>query len=90
LVDNIPPFSSEELVVTPGNADKRDSAKVTGNALDNDFLSLSINPETGAIASLKWKKNGIELVDAARGGWMSISMCQAPIHEKHRGSRTCM
>jgi len=38
LVDNIPPFSSEELVVTPGNPDRRGSAKVTGNALDNDFL----------------------------------------------------
>jgi len=68
LVDNIPPFSSEELVVTPGNADKRDSAKITGNALDNDFLSLSINPQTGVTASLKSKKNGVELVDAARGG----------------------
>jgi alpha-mannosidase len=68
LVDNIPPFSSEELVVTPGKAERRDFAKVTGNALDNDFLSLSINPQTGAIASLKWKKNGVELVDAARGG----------------------
>jgi alpha-mannosidase len=66
LVDNIPPFSSEELVVTPGNAGRGDSAKVTGNALDNDFLSLSINPQTGAIASLK--RTGVELVDAARGG----------------------
>jgi len=66
LVDNIPPFSCAELVVTPGNAGRGDSAKVTGNALDNDFLSLSINPQTGAIASLK--KNGVELVDAARGG----------------------
>ena len=68
LVNNIAPFSSEELVVAPGNADRRDSAKITGNALENDFLSLSINPQTGAIASLKWKKNGVELVDAARGG----------------------
>jgi alpha-mannosidase len=66
LVDNIPPFSCEELVVTSGNAGRGDSAKVTGIALDNDFLSLSINPQTGAIASLK--KNGVELVDAARGG----------------------
>jgi alpha-mannosidase len=66
LVDNIPPFSSEELVVTPGNAGRGDSAKVTGMALDNDFLSLLINPQTGAIASLK--KNGVELVDAAHGG----------------------
>src|ERR1700733_298535 len=55
LVDNIPPFSSDELVVTPGNAGRGDSAKVTGNALDNDFLSLSINPQTGEIPSLKEK-----------------------------------
>jgi alpha-mannosidase len=68
LVDNIPPFSSEELAVTAGKADSRDSAKVTGNTLENDFLSLSINPQTGTIASLKWKKDGVELVDAARGG----------------------
>jgi alpha-mannosidase len=66
LVDNIPPFSSEELEVTPGKAGSGDSAKVTGMALDNDFLSLAINPQTGAIASLK--RNGVELVDAARGG----------------------
>jgi alpha-mannosidase len=66
LVDNIPPYSSEELEVTPGNARRGDSAKVTGNALNNDFLSLSINPQSGAIASLK--KNGVELVDPARGG----------------------
>jgi len=68
LVDNIPPFSSEELVVAAGKPDSRDSAKVTGNALENDFLSLSINPQTGTIASLKWKKNEVQLVDAARGG----------------------
>jgi alpha-mannosidase len=68
LVDNIPPFSSEELVVTPGNAGQYESATVTGHALENDFLSLSLNPQTGTIASLKWKKNGVELVDAARGG----------------------
>jgi alpha-mannosidase len=68
LVDNIPPFSSEELVATAGKADNRDSAKVTGNALENDFLSLAINPQTGTITSLKWKKNEVELVDAASGG----------------------
>jgi len=68
LVEHIPPFASEELVVTHGSADRHDPAKVTGNALDNDFLSLSINPQTGVIASLKWKKNEVELVDAARGG----------------------
>ena len=68
LVANIPPFSSEELVVAPGNADRGDSAQVTGNALGNDSLSLAINPQTGAVASLKWKKNGVELVDPSRGG----------------------
>ena len=68
LVDNIPPFSSEELVVTPGNTDSVDSAKATGNALETDSLSLSINPQTGAVASLKWKKKGVELVDASRDG----------------------
>ena len=68
LVDNIPPFSSEGIVITHGNAERRDSAKVRGNALENDFLSLLINSQTGAIASLRWKKNGVELVHAAYGG----------------------
>src|SRR5262249_28754754 len=46
LVENIRPFSSEELTVTAGNPDIHDihdSARVAGNALENDFLSLSIN-----------------------------------------------
>jgi len=68
LIDHIPPFSSEELAVIRGDADSHNPAKITGNALENDSLSLSINPQTGAIASLKSKKYGVELVDATRGG----------------------
>jgi alpha-mannosidase len=85
LIDNIPPFSSEELVVRPGNADRGHSANVEGSVLDNDFLSLSVSPQTGAIDSLKWKKNGVELADAARGGLDQYIYVPGTDSQKARG-----
>ena len=68
LVKNIPPFSAETLTVGEGNSDVHDAAKIEGNVLENDFVSVSINPNAGTITSLKSKKNGLEFVDLVRGG----------------------
>ncbi len=68
LVEKIPPFSSERLVVSSGKAGAGEGAKAEGNRIENDFISLKVDPQTGALASLKWKKSGVELADAASGG----------------------
>jgi hypothetical protein len=67
LAENIPPFSSKRLFVEKGEAYSKSGVKVQRDTLENDFLILSVNPQTGAIDSLKWKKNGVELVDGTRG-----------------------
>ncbi|MGA2857313.1 MAG: glycoside hydrolase family 38 C-terminal domain-containing protein [Candidatus Sulfotelmatobacter sp.] len=67
LVEDVSPFSARRFSVEKGTAFAKSGAKVQGNRLENDFLALSVNPQTGAIDSLKWKKNGIQLADATRG-----------------------
>ncbi|MGC1649202.1 MAG: glycoside hydrolase family 38 C-terminal domain-containing protein [Candidatus Sulfotelmatobacter sp.] len=68
LVENIPPFSADRLFVTQGEAYSTSSGvQAQGNSLENTFLELSVGPQTGAIDALKWKKNGIQLVDGTRG-----------------------
>jgi alpha-mannosidase len=71
LAENIPPFAAKRLFVEKGKACARSGAKVQGNTLENDFLALSVNSQTGAIDSLKWKKNGAQLVDATRGAGLN-------------------
>ena len=66
LVENVPPFSAKQLLVEKGQAYSRSGASIDAHALQNDFLALTINPKTGAIDSLKSKKNGFQLVDSAR------------------------
>jgi hypothetical protein len=67
-VENIPPFSADRLFVTQGEAySTSGGVQAQGNSLENTFLELSVGPQTGAIDALKWKKNGIQLVDGTRG-----------------------
>jgi len=67
LAENIPPFSAARFSVEKGTAFAKKGAKVQGNTLENDFLVLSVNPRTGAIDSLRRKKNGVQLADRTRG-----------------------
>ncbi|MGO9086629.1 MAG: glycoside hydrolase family 38 C-terminal domain-containing protein [Candidatus Sulfotelmatobacter sp.] len=71
LVENISPFSAKRLFVEKGEAYSKSGAEVRENTLENDFLVLSVNPQTGSIASLKWKTNGVELVDGTRGAGLN-------------------
>src|SRR5579862_2262541 len=64
LMENVPPFSAKRLIVGKGEPYSRPGASVEGNALQNEFLAVTVNPRTGAIDSLK-SKNGIQLVDAS-------------------------
>jgi len=71
LVENIAPFSAKGLMVEEGDAFSRSAAKVQQDALENDFISLSVNPQTGAVDTLKCKKNGMQFVDGTRGAGLN-------------------
>ncbi|MGA8865820.1 MAG: glycoside hydrolase family 38 C-terminal domain-containing protein [Candidatus Sulfotelmatobacter sp.] len=71
LVENVPPFSAQRLLVEKGTSYSRSKAKALGNALENDFIEASIDPQTGAIDNLKWKTNGVQLVDKTRGAGLN-------------------
>ena len=67
LVENVSPFSAKRLFVEKGQAFSRSAAKIRAksqaNSIENDFLAVSVNPQSGAIDSLTWKEKGIQLVD---------------------------
>jgi hypothetical protein len=67
LAGNIQPFSARRFSVEKGTAFAKSGTKAQGDTLENEFLALSVNPQTGAIDSLRWKKNGVELADVTRG-----------------------
>jgi alpha-mannosidase len=71
LAENIPPFSARRLSVEKGTAYTRSGLRVHGDALENDFIALSVNPQTGAIDSLKWKGNGVQLADRTQGAGLN-------------------
>ena len=66
LVENVLPFSAQRLFVEKGQAFSRNAAKIRPNALENDFIALSVNSQSGAIDALTWKEKGVQLVDHAR------------------------
>ena len=68
LVKDISPFSSRTFLVHPSEQSAAETVRVGPNSLENEFLAVSVNPETGAIESLKVKSNGRELADRTHGG----------------------
>ena len=66
LVENVPPFAAKRLLLEKGQAFTRGAAKIQGNSMENDFLSVSVNPQNGAIDSLTWKEKGVQLVNHAQ------------------------
>ena len=68
LVKSLPPYSSKRLQISQGKAFSEGSMKIQGNTIDNGLVSLSIDPKTGAIATLKSATNkAANLVNCASG-----------------------
>jgi hypothetical protein len=67
LVENILPFSSRRFLLRPGTPFHRSGAEATGTSLENGVLTVVVDPDTGAVASLRRKAAGIEFVDRAKG-----------------------
>ncbi len=66
LAKNVPPFSARRFRVKKGSAPVKGSARVSGMTLGNDFLSVTLNEQSGAIQSLQLKKDGAQFVDTAQ------------------------
>ena len=49
-----------------GQAFSRNAAKIQPGAMENDFISVSVNSQTGAIDMLTWKERGVQLVDHSK------------------------
>ena len=71
LVKKLEPLSAGRLLVRKGEAYSEGALKVQGTTLENGFIALSVNPQTGAIDSLKWKTMDIGLVDGAQSGGLN-------------------
>ena len=67
IVKEIPAMSSQRLIVRKGAAHSAGAVTISGNTLENSILSVSVNPNTGAISSLEWKRNGLQLVSQRAG-----------------------
>ncbi len=66
LAENLAPFSAKRLFVEKGQAFSRNAARIGPNSLENEFISVSVNSQSGAIDTLNWKEKGIQLVDHER------------------------
>lgn len=66
LVGDVPPLGAKRLFFEKGKAYSKGNARAGERGLENEFLSLSVNPVTGAIKSLKWKTRNVELVNRSK------------------------
>ena len=68
LVRSLTPYSTKRFVISKGKAFTEGIVKIQGTTIDNGLVSLSINPQTGAIAELKSvATKNINLVNTSSG-----------------------
>ncbi len=63
----VPPFGVRRYSVVKGDGSKHGAAKATGLTIANDILLVEINPQSGAIQSLRCKGIAGDLVDGSQG-----------------------
>jgi len=65
VADNVPPMGYKTYRIVPAQSSPatQSSLVVTDKSLENRFFKVTLNPETGAVASIFDKELGIELVD---------------------------
>jgi alpha-mannosidase len=70
LAADVPPLGGKRFFVTPGTPSRAGRAVADGNVLSNGRVEVEVNPKTGAIASVRWSDDRVELVDRASSrGW---------------------
>ncbi|MEK6755123.1 MAG: glycoside hydrolase family 38 C-terminal domain-containing protein, partial [Bacteroidota bacterium] len=71
LIQNVPPMSAKRFLVMKGSPHKRGSVKAERNILESSLIAVSVNEQTGAVESLRWKPNDVDLVDRTRGSGLN-------------------
>ncbi|HEO71190.1 MAG TPA: hypothetical protein ENN80_07995 [Candidatus Hydrogenedentes bacterium] len=66
LAEDVPATGAAHFTLEAGQASASGDARAEGNAIANGALTLTIDPQTGAITSLK-TANGAELVNSSAG-----------------------
>jgi alpha-mannosidase len=67
LVRDLPPMATKHFTLKKGEGDRSGQARATGTSVENAILFVSVDPSTGSIESIKWKRNGVNLVDRRLG-----------------------
>jgi alpha-mannosidase len=67
LAKDIAPFSAKRFTLQAGQVRTSGNARAQGTELSNKRIALEVDEITGAIRSLKWKGNNIELVNSEAG-----------------------
>ena len=67
LVEELPPFSARRYSVGPAAGVKRGAALAGATGLTNEFLTIQLDPHTGAVCALRFKGHTENLVNAASG-----------------------
>jgi len=67
LARDIAPFSAKRFTFAAGDVSTSGSALAKNTELSNDTISITVNEQTGAAESLKWKQQNIELVNSEAG-----------------------
>jgi alpha-mannosidase len=68
LAEHVPGFGSRRYAIRPGEPLAGGRARAAGTRLDNGTLYLELDPDDGAVQTLKWMGAGnIDLVDTSSG-----------------------
>jgi len=67
LAQDVPAFGQRKYFIGKGSAFPVGSVEVSDHSLANDNLRLTVDRASGAISSLRWKAQDVELADTGRG-----------------------
>jgi alpha-mannosidase len=65
---DVPPLGYRVYRIFPGGGDAADAVPATETTLENEFLSVEVDPGTGWLSRLVDKRTGTDLVAGQRGG----------------------
>jgi alpha-mannosidase len=67
MIEKIAPFSSKRILVQKGTGTREGTARASGDTVENGLLTVRVDPESGAISSLRGRSASTEFVDSKSG-----------------------